>query len=115
MLTDGDAPNTPPPANSNTHKLQSRSADLAIWIASARQETELRRKLCEIGVLQQHSVTTLQKVNGNTGLWRCGFAYVGRQPDRDSHLLAMLRRIGVVAQWLRVERLDAAAAKAATA
>ena len=103
MLTDVEIASDPAPTLlSRAPRL---SADLAVWLTSDRNELELRRELKQIGALQQHSVTTLQAVNNDANLWRCGFAYVGRQPDREAHLLAMLRRIGVIAQWRRVERL----------
>ena len=99
-------------------KPHATTAILAVWVswkaserASAQTggETEcdmLRRQLAPIGVQLQHSLFSLQLFNRESGLWRCGFAYVGRQPDRDDHQLALLRRISAVAPWLRVERLE---------
>lgn len=84
------------------------AADLAVWVSWEGDATELNRLMKPIGVLEQHTLTSLQLVNAESGLWRCGFAFVGRGPDQNGHVLSLLRRIAARAPWLRVDRMGAA-------
>lgn len=86
------------------------ATDLAVWVAWSGEAADLRRELKPIGALEQHTLVSVQPINRDCGLWRCGFAFVGREPDQDQHVLALLRRVAVCAPWLRVERFDGAPA-----
>ena len=110
MFRDLATPRTPrPPQQTYLARCAEKGAattDLAVWVAWGGDEAQLRRSVAQFGTLQQHSLLSLTLINQNAGLWRCGFAYVGRHPDRSDHQHSLLRRISTVAPWVRIERLD---------
>lgn len=84
--------------------LDAELTGLAIWVSWSGSEAELRARLKPMGVLEQFTLIDLEREADAESLWMVWFHHVGRSPDRDGQTLALLRRVGVCAPWVRVER-----------
>lgn len=97
-------------AQESDAEAQTRPADLAIWIAWPADADALDAAIAPIGAAEQHELVSLQPINPEAGLWRCGFAFDGGEAEQDERIVALLRRLGGAARWLRVERFCETAA-----